>query len=343
MKMTIHTQFILMALMATSSLAGKATADQVPAIETVQVHYMPGSYAPITTGKISYTEESSLQLETPVLKSPERPKTDLQLESEPKSISRTTPKQPTRVFLPKTSPKPVVNQEGSLVFPFGETLPSVVCAPLHVCEVRLEPGEIIQQIDVGDTIRWQVKLARSIRNGIETAHLIIKPTEMAISSNLIAITDKRTYTIELISKNDQSWMPKVAFSYPDDNQANWNEYFTQHQNQARPSITIANQDTPAPSLDSKLNFKYQLKGDKPSWRPLKVYTDQEKTYIQLPEASKNNELPALVLRGTDHKEQLVNYRLIDNQFIVDQVIQTASLISGVGRHQERVDIVKMRD
>src|SRR5262249_13981673 len=151
---------------------------QVPAIENVS--YAPGSYLPIPTAK---------------------PLPRVQIESA-ETVPEAQMPAPGKSSFPAGA---MLGQDSSVVFNYGQNLPSVVCAPLHVCEVSLQPGETIQQLDVGDTTRWSVKLARS-RNaeGVETSHLIIKPSDVGIVSNLVAITDKRTYSLQLVSRKDRS-------------------------------------------------------------------------------------------------------------------------------------------
>jgi P-type conjugative transfer protein TrbG len=319
--MNVYTSVIALGLALLSTNLTMALAQDLSAIENIHTNYMPGSYAPIPISKTYFNYQPKPKIQ-PVEIAPAENK------AQPANDTQSAMIKPQRTETPMLSP------DGSLVFPFGANLPNVICAPLHVCEVSLQPGETIQQIDVGDTLRWQVKLARSVRDGVETSHLIIKPSEVGIVSNLVAITDRRTYTIQLVSRKERSWMPKVAFAYPDDMQANWNAYFAQSQSNATVNLASNRQAT------SALDFKYRLKGDKPIWRPMRVYTDQVKTYIELPPAAKNEEIPALVLLGPGSTEQLVNYRLDGDRFIVDKVIHRASLISGVGRNQERVDIVK---
>lgn len=290
-------------------------AQQVPAIENVS--FAPGSYAPIRSIKPQPLAQIPLEV------------------SEAPQEGITSTEKPT---LPSGA---MLGQDRSVVFNYGENLPSVVCAPLHVCEVSLQPGETIQQLDVGDTTRWSVKLARS-RNaeGIETSHLIIKPSDIGIVSNLVAITDKRTYSLQLISRRDRAWMPKVAFAYPDDIQANWQAYFAPNQQTTRPAINLVNSTAPTVQQAPALDFKYHLKGDKPAWKPVRVYSDQNKTYIQFPATAKNDEIPVLLVLGPGNTEQLVNYRLDGDAFVVDKVIQRATLISGIGKYQQRVNIVK---
>ncbi len=312
---------ILLGVTLLSASLTVALAQDLSGIENISVHYMPGSYQPIPVNKTYFNYQPKTQAQ-PVRVVP--------LESKMKPASET----PLVEKRQQQTDSPILSPNGSLIFPFGANLPNVICAPLHVCEVSLQPGETIQQIDVGDTLRWQVKLARSVRDGVETSHLIIKPTEVGIVSNLVAITDRRTYTIQMVSRKERMWIPKMAFSYPDDMQANWNAYFAQSKHNS--AVTLASNGLSSSPLD----FKYHLKGDKPVWRPMRVYTDHVKTYIDLPPAAKNEEIPALVLLGPGSTEQLVNYRLDGDRFIVDKVIHRASLISGVGRNQERVDIVR---
>lgn len=311
--------FITLAVILPLCGAVQAFAQQVPAIDYGNVRYMPGSYAPIPAAKTYFNYQP-------------KPKPDFQTNPEPIAPITQLPKASTHPEM-----TPVVGEDGSFTFTFGANLPSVICAPLHVCDVRLQPGEVIQQLEVGDPVRWSVKVGRSLSENVETPHLIIKPSATSIVSNLIAITDKRTYNLQLLSKQERSWMPKVAFTYPEDAEKSWQAYFEAHSN--RPAASYAANVAPSTGTGA-LDFNYHLKGDKPVWRPLRVYTDQAKTYIQLPAAAKNDEIPVLVLLGPGNTEQLVNYRLDGNQFIVDKVIQRATLISGVGRNQERVDIVR---
>ena len=71
-----------------------------------------------------------------------------------------------------------------------------------------------------------------------------------------------------------------------------------------------------------------------------MYADGAKTYIQFPANVKNDQTPALVILNSSNQAQMVNYRMFDNRYVVDQVIDKAALIRGVGRHQERVEIAR---
>lgn len=97
---------------------------------------------------------------------------------------------------------------------------------------------------------------------------------------------------------------------------------------------------------ANLNFGFRLSGDSPAWRPLRVYTDGEKTYIQFPRAMAFGSAPALVGLDNDGgwfsspSQQMVNYRIAGDRYVVDRVLDRAELVSGVGGGQTRVMITR---
>jgi len=47
--------------------------------------------------------------------------------------------------------------DGRVLFAFGAGLPTVVCAPLRVCLIELQPGEkLVGEPQIGDSVRWNV-------------------------------------------------------------------------------------------------------------------------------------------------------------------------------------------
>jgi type IV secretion system protein VirB9 len=135
-------------------------------------------------------------------------------------------------------------------------------------------------------------------------------------------------------------MPLVGFSYPEeDSKAAWGAYrqavaFSGAAGGAGPSVNVAN-----------LDFGYSLSGDNPDWRPVRVYTDGAKTYIEFPPSIHHTAAPVLVaLTGggwfSSPTPQLVNYRMLGNRYIVDIVLNHAKLVSGVGGDQTKVEITR---
>lgn len=222
--------------------------------------------------------------------------------------------------------------DGSVVFRFGGVMPTIVCAPLYVCNLGLQAGETVNTVQVGDPVRWKVTPALSGRGESQVTHVSVKPLDIGLATNLIVTTDRRAYLLKLVSRKDD-WMPSITFSYPEDEAAQWAAIAAQREAEVAATIIP---DTGQNLAD--LDFGYRIRGDEPAWRPVRVYTDGMKTFIQFPRAARADELPALVGVGADDREQIVNFRLAGDRFVVDQVLSRAWLVAGVGRNQVRVKI-----
>ena len=92
--------------------------------------------------------------------------------------------------------------------------PSIICAVLQVCDVALEPGEQVNNINVGDP-RWTVEPAITGFGASEVQHLIIKPQDVGLDTSLVVTTNRRTYHLRLRSHRTK-FMPYVTFIYPTD-------------------------------------------------------------------------------------------------------------------------------
>jgi type IV secretion system protein VirB9 len=144
----------------------------------------------------------------------------------------------------------------------------------------------------------------------------------------------------LLSKSDD-YVARVAFAYPDDeyNQRKWQQQLAEQKEQQIKSTRIA--ELPANAVDSMF-FNYRLKGGDDSIRPVRIFDDGKKTYIQISEAAKNREAPVLVVIGADGKQEMVNYRVKDDMYIVDRLFERAELILGSGKKARKVEIQRER-
>lgn len=229
-------------------------------------------------------------------------------------------------------------ENGQVLFRFGATLPTVVCAPLYVCAIALEPGEVVNALNIGDAVRWIITPAASGSGPMQTTMVIIKVTDTDLTTNLVISTDRRTYVIKLVSRKSD-WMPLVSFSYPEDEAIEWANA-TARQEKIRTATVLPQTGQNLADLD----FRFELTGDAPSWKPIRVYSDGVKTYIQFPKAMQHLDAPALVALGKSRglfsgtAMQLVNYRSSGDRYVVDTVLDHAALISGVGQAQVKVEI-----
>lgn len=236
---------------------------------------------------------------------------------------------------------PRAGEDGYVRFLYGATLPTVVCAPLQVCNLALQPGEIVNNVNLGDSVRWKVTPSVSGSGGAQTTHLIIKPTDAGLVSSLDVETNRRTYAVKLVS-TQSSWMPLVAFNYPDDSQAQWQAY--------QQTVAFGPGATTLPTGENVANLQFLcISGSGPSWSPVRAYTDGAKTYIEFPGSIGFQAAPALVALADDGSwfsrpsSQIVNYRVMGNRYVVDAALDRAALIAGVGGGQQRVVLSRGRD
>jgi len=225
---------------------------------------------------------------------------------------------------------------GGVVFLHGGTLPSVLTAPLRLTDIQLQAGETIKEVQLGDTVRWQVSPSLSGSGENMVSHVIVKPTDTGLQTTLDIFTDRRAYHINLKSTT-KKYFPIVSFGYADELKAVWSDYQTKIA--AQKEINTIN----APGVGSfdinNLNFDYEISGNE-SWKPTRVYNDGRKTYIEMPKTMNANEAPILLVYTNDGLEKIVNYRIIGNKYVVDNLFDKAFMILGVGFLQQRITITK---
>ena len=219
--------------------------------------------------------------------------------------------------------KPMVDGDGTLRFPYGSYQATVTARPLHVVDVEMQPGETVQETATGDTKRWLINV---IHNNPD--HVIIKPTDVDLTTNLVIITDKHTYNLRLVSK-DASYVPKVGWYYPAETVKQWSQAEA-----GNPTVATL----PAVTAD-KLNFTYWLEGPE-RLRPVRVFDDGAHVYLQMPATLRAGDAPAVFVTGVDGNDELVNYRLAGHYYVIDKLFEKASLVLGVGGDAQRVTIHK---
>ncbi len=199
----------------------------------------------------------------------------------------------------------------------------VYAAVGRVTDIKLQEGEMLSDmgaVAAGDTVRWIIGEAASGTGQGKRTHILVKPTDPGIVTNLVINTNRRTYHVELRS-TQSTYMASVAWSYPQDELVAI---------QSRAAQAVAEQATRiASGLDAeKLDFAYRIKGDRPPWRPTHVFDDGRKSYILFPETIGQGELPPLFLLGEKGKAELVNYRVSGRYMIVDRLFDRAELRLG---------------
>ena len=201
----------------------------------------------------------------------------------------------------------------------------IYAAPGQITDIALEPGEQLigsGPVSAGDTVRWVVGDTESGIGETRRVHIMVKPTRPAIETNLVINTDRRTYLIELRSR-EKPYMPSVAWFYPED----------------RSTRGRTLPPTPFIPEQAQRRYRYAMEGDSPPWRPVTAYDDGRKVYIEFSPGIGQGEMPPLFVIGPDGGTELVNYRAYGNVLIVDRLFAAAELRLG-GEKQEKVRIVR---
>jgi type IV secretion system protein VirB9 len=212
------------------------------------------------------------------------------------------------------------------IFPYSPgALYQVYAAPGQITDIALEQGEQLTgsgPVAAGDTVRWVIGDTESGSGDTRRVHIMVKPTRAAIETNLVVNTDRRTYLIELRSR-EHPYMPSVAWAYPED----------------RTTRARSAPATPILPGTSQRRYRYAIEGDNPPWRPLNAYDDGRKVYIEFSRGIAQGEMPPLFVIGTDGTTEIVNYRSFGNVLIVDRLFAAAELRLG-GDKQQKVRIVR---
>jgi type IV secretion system protein VirB9 len=174
-------------------------------------------------------------------------------------------------------------------------------------------------VAAGDTVRWVVGTSNSGTADARREHILIKPTAAGLSTNLLILTDRRSYHVDVLS-TAASAMAAISWSYPKDRLL---------------SLTAPPVDplTPKPTDFAKapdltaLHFGYDVTGDDVPWRPIRAFDDGQHVYIEFPADIAAGSAPPLFV--TDGKAaELVNYRMRGRYYVVDRLFATAELRLG---------------
>ena len=213
------------------------------------------------------------------------------------------------------------------IYPWSEgALYQVYAAPGQITDIALEPGESrtgAGPIAAGDTARWIIGDTESGSGVTRRVHVLVKPSRADITTNLIITTDRRTYMVELRS-GEKPYMPAVAWAYPQP---------TGGGRQAVPATPVI------PAVAAR-NYRYGLTGSNPPWKPIAVYDDGRRVYVEFPRGIVQGEMPPIFVIGPEGEAQIVNSRIYQHILIVDRLFGAAELRLGGGNRQQTVRIVR---
>ncbi|MCO5961093.1 P-type conjugative transfer protein TrbG [Sinorhizobium meliloti] len=221
------------------------------------------------------------------------------------------------------------------VYPFTQgALYQVYTAVGQITDIALQPGEQLVgsgPVAAGDTVRWIIGDTQSGSGATLQVHVLVKPTRADLMTNLVINTNLRTYHMELRS-TERTYMASVSWQYPQD------QLIALRRQNAEAQAT----QPVATGVDlSRINFRYEVTGDRAPWRPLRAYDDGRQVFIEFPRGIGQGEMPPLFVVGAEgNTSELVNYRVRSNYMIVDRLFAAAELRFGSGDTQKRVRITR---
>lgn len=228
----------------------------------------------------------------------------------------------------RVQPTGLAYANAAQVYAYAEgALFQVYTAPGRITDITLEPGETLSgtgPVAAGDTVRWIIGDTESGSGASRRVHILVKPTQADLQTNLVINTNRRTYHLELRA-TPAIYMASVAWRYPAD--------------EALAAASNVDRFAIASVAVEHLNFNYKISGDRPSWRPVRVFDDGRQTFIEFAPSVTQGELPPLFVGGADGKAaDLVNYRVSGRRMVVDRLFTRAELRLGDNRGQKRVRI-----
>jgi type IV secretion system protein VirB9 len=264
--------------------------------------------------------------------------------------------------------EPAVLEHGDVVLaPYGHQVPVLRCAPLRVCLIELEEGELVLNTVTGDTARWILDRAAAGPRAA-TAVIVAKPTACNLTTNLAITTDRRIYQVTLDARPCGSeagenphgpFTRLLRFYYPDELVRTWASAEEARQaaaaTAARAAAAEARAVTPlgargpggeapdggVPLAALHFGYRWTRSGNYP-WVPAAVFDDQVHTYIRLPGSGVGQEAPVLFLIDRHGATALLNYTIRGQYYVTDRVFERAALVLGSGRDRRRLEIVRER-
>ena len=191
-------------------------------------------------------------------------------------------------------------------------------APFRVTTITLAPGETTVAKAAGDTVRWQIGETTSGAGAGQRTHVLVKPLQRGLETNLVLATNLRLYMLELKSGSPEAFNAAVTW----------------HAAPAPPSPAVTETETrsavPVAAPIGPVDARYRIfaKGRAPRWTPTAVMNDGAHTFITFPPDLAVQDAPALFVIAPNGQAQMANYRQQRGVFVVDEVFDRAELRLG---------------
>ena len=197
---------------------------------------------------------------------------------------------------------------------------AVWAAPLRVTTLTLGAGETLVSKAAGDTVRWQIGETTSGEGAAVRTHVLLKPLERGLETNLVLTTNRRVYFLDLKSGGTDGFNAAIA----------WDAGAVDPPVPAPSATAEVRVSDPVVTPEGPLDARYRIEpqGRRARWTPVSVFNDGRRTFIAFAPDLQIDEAPVLFVVAPDGEGQIVNYRQSGGLFIVDRVFDRAELRLG---------------
>lgn len=175
--------------------------------------------------------------------------------------------------------------------------------------IQLENGESVDDeasaLGMGDAESWSL--------AVKGNNIIFKPIKAQPDTNIVLVTNRRTYAFDL--RNAQQYAPTyiARFIYPEEAAAPAKpEEKVVPATLQQVGVTAEGQTV---WIDSKFNMDYHYKGDK-ALKPTNVWNDGRFTYMRF---NHGGDLPAIYRVLPDNSEMIVNQHIENDTVVLQEV------------------------
>ncbi|MDR1508985.1 MAG: TrbG/VirB9 family P-type conjugative transfer protein [Synergistaceae bacterium] len=250
------------------------------------------------------------------------------------------------------SPRPYMMNRARRDFLFGAARPTILCRTGMITDIELEPGEQVKNFSISDGQRWSISAAWNGDAVNLVTHILLRPFFPGLKTSLTIYTDRRTYSLDLLSSLDGLHMAYVGFRYPTE--------APPHEDEPIPSgryrdllveykIIEDSAGSEKPAVQKRvdaaeLKFGYSIKPvkggkKKISWMPKSVYDSNGRTYFVMPNNAEKvmEQLSLFVTRGDERL--LMPVKAVKDDLLMAETVFAEALLRLDG---DEVSIVRPR-
>lgn len=184
--------------------------------------------------------------------------------------------------------------------------------------IRFGEGELIQNVAIGDSQKWQVTPSRSANL------LFVKPLAERATTNMTVVTDRNVYLFDLISSpGHRNPLYVLNFTYPVEVLSEEEAELAERELANATEMAAANDDL-AVIDPATLNFAWAGEGVS-ALLPAQIYDNGDATFLEWPTGLP---VPAILVKDEQGTEGPVNFAVRGDVIVIDLVPGEIILRSG---------------